>query len=127
MSETILSGIVGGILTMLGGFVQNWYATTNQNKAYLREKQHEAYLGYIEALLQVKENQNGQIKFKDYHKKYEIIISKVRMYGSKSVLRKINYFEDLLYECWECNFNVNNIIHEIDNVIKIIRQELNVK
>jgi hypothetical protein len=60
MSETLLGVIIGGMLATIGGFIQSWYVKHNENKAYLRSKRDEAYLGYIEALLQLKENQRGE-------------------------------------------------------------------
>ncbi len=128
VSETLIGVVIGGILATIGGFIQSWYVTKNENMAYLRMKQEDAYLGYVDALLQLRENQMGVLQFKDYSHKYSIIKSKLKLYGSKSVLDKISKYEELLDECWECNgINVNNVISEIDKIIEIIRNELKVK
>lgn len=128
MSETIIGIILGGILATLGGFIQNWYQARKENKSYIRIKRDEAYLGYIEALLNLKENHTGIVQFGDFNSKYSIVKSKLKLYSSNTVLKEIEKHQDMLYECWECNgVDINDAIPKINSIIDILRKDLNVK
>jgi hypothetical protein len=127
MDERVIYLFLGGLFTTAGGFFQNWYNKRSERDYNLRIKREEAYLEYIDALLKLKERHDGSIDFRQYQNKYNPIKAKVILYGSDKVKNRIKEYEAWLYECFEVNFNINDVINEIDNVVLFIRKELNIK
>ena len=128
MLEQMLFIVIGAVLALGGGFIQSWYNNRKERKSYLLQKREEAYLKYIDALYELREdNMDGSVKFHNYSPKYRNVKPEIALFASKKVIERIKVYESWLEECWEVNFNVNDVITEANNIISFIRDELSIK
>ena len=126
MFEELILIIIGAILAVFGGFIERLYSTYKERKIHLNLKREEAYLGYIRALLLIREKADGSVE----HKQNFTIINEYRpmvyLYGSLKAVESIKKYEQDLYECWECGCNINDMITKGDKIIDYLRRELKV-
>lgn len=99
MYEQVIYLVVGAFLAVVGGFLQSVYNEKKERIKHIRIKREEAYLGYINALLRLRENQDGSIFLKDYFPIYHPIKAQILLYGSERVNKKIKEYDLWLHEC----------------------------
>ncbi len=89
-------------------------------------RREEAYLGYIRALLLIREKDNGSVEYKQYFTILNEYRPMVYLYGSLKAVESVKKYEQDLYECWECGRNINDMITQVDKIIDYLRRELKV-
>ena len=119
--------LVGASLVLITNIIQVTFQHKKERKIILSEKRDKAYLGYINALLQLKlDYEDGSLEFEDYYNSYRQIQGELRLYGSASVKKRIKEYEELLEEAWEIRYG-NDAIEEVDTVIDFVRKELGIE
>lgn len=100
-------------------------STAKQKRNEARE---DAYLGYIDALLKIKvDDQYGTVKSKEFLESFRGIQARLRLYGSKNIIHKAEDLDGHLYECWECgNIDVGNTEELKMDLIASMRKELHI-
>ena len=93
-----------------------------------KEARENAYLGYIDALLKIRvDDQYGTVKTQEFWNSFHSIQAKLRLYGSADIIHKAEDFDGHLYECWECNdTDVGNTETLKMDLIAAMRKELNI-
>lgn len=118
--------ILGGVLAIAGGALQSFLTAKSTAKQKRNEAREDAYLGYIDALLKIKvDNQYGRVKSQEFLESFRGIQARLRLYGSKNIIHKADDLDGHLYECWECgNIDVGNTEELKMNLIASMRKEL---
>lgn len=127
MLEQVIYLLVGAVLAMAGGFLQSWYSNKKERDNHLLEKRENAYLAYIDALLELRETDYGSIDFKSYMPKYNRIKAQLLLYSNSDFRSQMKEYDSWLYECFEANFNVYDVINKIDSMVDLCRSQLNIK
>jgi hypothetical protein len=126
--STFLSVLIGGLLAILGGFLQAIFADYRDTKRTLFEKRQEAYLSYINALNSVKVNEQDLVNHNKYFPKLEECSPRLKLYGSNSIIGMQKSFEADLYECFEASgFDVVDINLKANRIIDAMRKELKIE
>ena len=119
--------LLGGLLAIAGGAIQSYITTKNDAKQKRNESREKAYLGYIDALLKIRvDNQYGTVKTKEFWESFHGIQANLRLYGSKSINNKAQNFEEHLYDCWKYDIDVGNTEELKINLIVSMRKELHI-
>lgn len=120
--------LLGGVLAIAGGALQSLLTAKSTAKQKRNEAREDAYLGYIDALLKIKvDDQYGTVKSKEFLESFRGIQARLRLYGSKNIIHKAEDLDGHLYECWECgNIDVGNTDELKMNLIASMRKELHI-
>lgn len=127
MLEQVIYLLVGAVLAMAGGFLQSWYSNKKERDNHLLNKREDAYLAYIDALLELSETDCGSIDFKAYMPKYNKVKAQLLLYSNNNFRNQIKEYDSCLYECFNANFNVYDVINKIDSMVDLCRSQLNIK
>lgn len=110
MLTEMLLVLLGGVLAIAGGAIQTFITAKSAAAQKHKEARENAYLGYIDALLKIRvDDQYGTVKTQEFWESFRGIQAKLRLYGSVNIIHKAEDFEGHLYECWECgNIDIGN-------------------
>ena len=119
---------LGGVFAIAGGAIQTFITAKSAAAQKHKEARENAYLGYIDALLKIRvDDQYGTVKTQEFWESFRGIQAKLRLYGSVNIIHKAEDFEGHLYECWECgNIDVGNTEELKMNLIDSMRKELHI-
>ena len=128
MLTEMLLVLLGGLLAIAGGAIQTFITAKSAAAQKHKEARENAYLGYIDALLKIRVNdQYGTVKTQAFWESFRGIQAKLRLYGSVDIIHRAEDFEGHLYECWECgNIDVGNTEDLKMNLIASMRKELHI-
>lgn len=128
MLTEMLLVLLGGVLAIAGGAIQTFITAKSAAAQKHKEARENAYLGYIDALLKIRvDDQYGTVKTQEFWSLFHSIQAKLRLYGSADIIHKAEDFDGHLYECWECNdTDVGNTEALKMDLIAAMRKELNI-
>lgn len=127
MLTEMLLVLLGGVLAIAGGAIQTLITAKSAAVQKHKEARENAYLGYIDALLKIKvDDQYGTVKTQEFWNSFRSIQAKLRLYGSADIIHKAEAFEDHLYECWQCNIDIGNTDTLKMDLVAAMRKELKI-